>query len=238
MWHQSSLLCSGNMKTALRVQNPPSGTQMTTLGSVSSGIPSRFHLDNYGDVSAEVYELPDDPDGQVAVTVSLMNRYAVEDCRTVKVNDALTLACRFGRQLGLVCTRLDDLIAAIHLYVRRSCRFVHDEVVARWMSRFERRPIVEVLLRPTAMLHFRAGDCDDFAMLVASLLLAAGIPCTFAAVAADDRVPQDFSHVYVVAYANGRRVAVDASHGEYAGWEVENRFGKRAEWALGTGALQ
>ena len=31
---------------------------------------------------------------------------------------------------------------------------------------------------------------------------------------------------------SGTRVPVDASHGDYAGWECPNRYGRRIEWPL------
>jgi hypothetical protein len=71
-------------------------------------------------------------------------------------------------------------------------------------------------------------------MYVAALLAAAGIPCAFVTVAADPLDPAHFTHVYVAAYpAPGVRVAMDASHGDYAGWECPNRYGRRVEWPLG-----
>jgi hypothetical protein len=75
-------------------------------------------------------------------------------------------------------------------------------------------------------------------MYVAALCESAGIPCGFVTVAADPADPSQYSHVYAVAYPKdefGRRVRVpiDASHGEYAGWEVPDRFNKRKEWMIG-----
>ena len=74
------------------------------------------------------------------------------------------------------------------------------------------------------------GDCDDFSMYLAALLTANGIACSFITVAADGHAPDQYSHVYVVAYPDGERVACDASHGKYPGWEVPNAFGKIREW--------
>jgi hypothetical protein len=83
------------------------------------------------------------------------------------------------------------------------------------------------------------GDCDDFSMYLAGILTVYGIPTAFCTVAASNKAPDQYSHVYVVAYprnAQGSRgrVALDASHGEFAGWEVPNVFGKLKEWPVAT----
>ena len=167
----------------------------------------------------------DSSDEQVTETIALMRRYALEDYPSTPVRSALALACRmYG---------CGDTIAAIHRWVRSSCRFVHDDRTSAWLQPFDQRPIVEILLRPVEMLHFRRGDCDDFSMLAASMLLAAGVECNFVTVAAHPSTPEDFTHVYVAAAypATGRRIAVDASHGPQLGWEAPS-YGKRVEWPV------
>jgi len=75
------------------------------------------------------------------------------------------------------------------------------------------------------------GDCDDYSMLAASMLLAEGIPCAFVTVAADSRDPSQFSHVYVVSRRGGARIPIDASHGPSVGWETPE-FYRRSEWPV------
>lgn len=91
----------------------------------------------------------------------------------------------------------------------------------------------EVLIRPADILEMPApaGDCDDHAMLAASMLLSRGIEPELVTIAADPAAPQVYSHVYARARLAGERVAMDTSHGEHIGWEAP-AAGKRRTWRL------
>lgn len=186
-------------------------------------IPLFVNHPDLGYIRAEAVEVGDSSDEQVRATIALMKRYAIEDAGSLPVRSALGLACRlYG------CANVVD---AVYRWVRSSCRFVNDEQQSAFLQSYDKRPIVEILLRPVEMLHFRRGDCDDFSMLAASMLLAAGVDCAFVTVAAEPATPRDYSHVYVAAYPAGGRIAVDASHGPHLGWEVPS-IGRRDEWSV------
>ena len=192
-----------------------------------------------GWVLYNVRELSDDPDTQVAQTIDLMRQYATEDSQ----NPILTIDVYQAWQSG-------DPIADTWAYLaryggQRGMQFVRDEQTG---IPFEDapsrpggwRPLVEALIRPVdqCSLAQTQGDCDDFAMYAAAHLMARGVPCSFATLAAED--PYLYSHVYLVAYPTsgpwaGQRVAMDLSHGQYPGWEAPNRFGKFREWPLRSG---
>jgi hypothetical protein len=181
----------------------------------------------------------DNPDEQVSDTIEMMARYVREDCLSASVLQEAEIAAPPGT----------DLIEGIFQYVRRLIRFQSDERTAAPLESHLARiglgdyPVVEVLIRPRDMLSWRndtgqsqVGDCDDFAMLTAALLLAKGIDAHFVTVAADPRQPGTYSHVYVAAYIkDGSRVPLDTSHGEYAGWEVSDNVTRRTEWPIKTG---
>jgi hypothetical protein len=193
--------------------------------------PSFINHPSLGKVRYELTEVSDDPDTQVAQTIALMKRYALEDSsHPILINDASA------------AVQSMDPISDTFEYLRRNggrgMQFVRDEDIGSpfadgW------RPLVEALIRPAdqALLSSPQGDCDDFSMYGAAHLLARGVPCSFATVAASDSDPSAYSHVYLVAYPKsgpyaGQRVPLDLSHGPYPGWEVPNRFGKRAEWGV------
>jgi hypothetical protein len=171
-------------------------------------------------VDAEV--LPDDPDRQVARTIDVMRQLALEDARSALVRD---IARQFpAGERG--CAE------AAFWFVRGLVRFQRD---AQLVPDVPFAPdIIEVLIRPADLLAMDAprGDCDDFCMALASLLVARGIRCSFATVAADPRDPGRYSHVYVVAHLAGGDLALDASHGRRPGWEVRNAYGKRRLWRV------
>jgi hypothetical protein len=171
--------------------------------------------------------IPDDPDGQVAATIALMRRYALEDAISPEIQRAageIKQASGSGLPYAEACFRL----------VKGSLKFVEDSsLYSSVPSSSPNVQTVETLVRPRDMLRMgssgrgaRQGDCDDFSMLLASLLVAGDVPCSFVTVAADAESPDRFSHVYVAAYPDGKqsRIALDASHGSYPGWETEQRY--------------
>ena len=190
-------------------------------------------------LNLEARVVPDNPDEQVADTIALMSKYVREDAGTPEVMAAAMEAAPPG----------EDPLDGVFRYVKGLIRFQADETTAAPLqSRLAKLglgdyPVVEVLIRPRDMLTWRGdtgqgqvGDCDDFVMLTAALLLARGIDASFVTVAADPREPGQYSHVYVAAYPpGGGRVPLDTSHGEYAGWEVQDRVTRRTEWPIRAG---
>jgi hypothetical protein len=195
---------------------PPMGmVQHPALG------PVRYRLD----------EVSDDPDTQVAQVIGMMRNYAVADSASPEIiRDAYSIVNTYG-----------DPLSGIHRFLRERMGFVHDEETAEPLQSSVPLAIAEVLIRPRDLSTspVKIGDCDDYVMYGASMLHALNIPCSFVTVAADDREPNAYSHVYLAAYPTrgpyaGSRIPLDCSHGPYAGWEVANRLGKRAEWPLST----
>lgn len=94
----------------------------------------------------------------------------------------------------------------------------------------------EFLIEPPRLITMPRprGDCDDFTMLVCSLLACDGIPYQIETVAADPRVPGIYSHVFCSAIVDGQHLPLDASHGAYPGWEVPiERVTRRQIWPGG-----
>jgi predicted transglutaminase-like cysteine proteinase len=187
----------------------------------------------WGDVRYEAALVPDNPDEQVASVIGLMRSYVLEDYRTPAVATQAQQAARLD----------PDPVKAVFSHVKRQLSFVRDEVQAIAMQPYHSYPIVEVLVRPVDMAGMcgdgscrRMGDCDDYAMYAAALLMNLGVPVSFVTLAADSSDPTRYSHVYLAAYPHPGgervRVAVDVSHGDYVGWEAPNYYGKRTEWAV------
>lgn len=191
----------------------------------------------WGDVRYEVTAVSDDPDQQVAEVIGLMRGYVDADYRTPAVAEQARQAMARASGAGPV--------DAVFNHVRGQLRFVRDEISAMPIQSNYDIPIVEVLVRPVDMAAMceggscrRSGDCDDYAMYAAALLMNLGVDVSFVTLAADAVDPTRYSHVYLAAYPDGRggrRVAVDVSHGGYVGWEAADRYGKKAEWPVGSG---
>lgn len=168
-------------------------------------------------------QLPENGDEQTAFTVSLMGKLAAIDAGSDAVQSV-------SRQLA--AGNSIDYARNVYDFVRGTLRFKRDEELAQGIEGWG--PVVEVLVRPVDMLSMEPaeGDCDDFSMLVASLLLAGGIDCSFACVGADPLEPDRFSHVYVLAHPAKGDISIDASHGPYFGWEAPNNLGKFESWRV------
>ena len=98
-------------------------------------------------------------------------------------------------------------VLAVHQYVRDSIRYlrdVHDD---------------ETVQTPTQTLFMQAGDCDDQATLVATLLNTIGIPARFVAIGF---LPDTFQHVYAEAYIDGIGwQSVETTENVAVGWQPE-----------------
>lgn len=82
----------------------------------------------------------------------------------------------------------------IHAFVRDQIRYVRDT------------DNVELLHDPVTLLQIGAGDCDDKAILLASLLGSIGHPTRFIAVAFE---PGRYSHVWLQDYLAGHWVDLE-----------------------------
>lgn len=144
------------------------------------------------------------------------------------------------RALGLVPYAAQrDVACSIFHWVRGRVRFVEDE----WLM-YEQLGIEpdeldkELLLPPPTLLAMPVpmGDCDDFSLLIASMLAGAGIQPFFVTVAADPWDRLKFSHVYVCARLadEGAYLNLDAGNrltGVQPGWE-NDRITRKAIWTV------
>ena len=156
-----------------------------------------------------------DPETQVADTMPLIQRYASEDSQSDLVRQVA------GRYAAIMpqASRADIAFRATqdHLF------FQNDQQIANQNVPGFPDFVVEVLRRPQDVIllsHLEgrkvAGDCDDHSMFAAAVGAALGGEVKFITVAGDPSEPGVLSHIYVT--IDG--VPVDASHGDYAGWEA------------------
>lgn len=115
----------------------------------------------------------------VTDTLKLMAQLA----RQYKVNPVIR---QTSARIVQSCPEKDDLseAAALQSWVRANIRYVGDVLD------------VETIQTPDYTLQERYGDCDDQSLLLASCLLAIGIPAAYCAVGVDGG---PFSHVMPVA---------------------------------------
>lgn len=130
------------------------------------------------------------------VTLEIMRRLACAGGKDPVVREA---AIAIVKSAGVAAHDFAGELKAIFEHVRDRIRFTRDPLG------------VEALQAPRYTLKVAAGDCDDKATLLASLLAALGNPAQlkFRVIALDKANPRRFSHVYVVAKLGAREVAMD-----------------------------
>lgn len=185
------------------------------------------------------------PDSQVGQTLGLMGRRVAEDSSDPRFLSRVRREFDVRMYPGVSGTTPTpdeiSLCEQVWAHTKAGIKFQRDEVTGDGVGGYPSDEVVETIIRPVEMAKFMdagnaVGDCDDFSMYAACCLKSLGIPCAFATTAADARDPGQFSHVYVVAYPMTRsgmrmRMPIDASHGEYPGWETEG-LGRYREWPV------
>lgn len=178
------------------------------------------HLQN--GLRYEVIETSYDPAQQVAQTLPILRRYVSEDAETFRKNG-------FPDRLRAQYPNATNQEIAFR-EAKRRLRFATDQDTAA--SAFGPEGLsgsadwvpIEVLQRPVDVVSSSDtgspvdGDCDDFTMFVCAVSLALDprSRTEMVCVPADQSNPGVLSHIY----ASVDGVPVDASHGEYVGWEV------------------
>jgi hypothetical protein len=104
---------------------------------------------------------------------------------------------------------------AIYESVRRNLRFTRD-IRGK-----------ETLHSARELVRLRMGDCDDFTILMCSLLESIGLRTQIKTVANDERNPETFTHVFPEVFLGGKWVAVDAARRQPA-------FGKAPRFSFRT----
>lgn len=85
---------------------------------------------------------------------------------------------------------------------------------------------LQLLIAPDVLVRMRRmeGDCAIYTMMLAALLESLGLRWEICTAAVDRSQPLIFSHVWPrVVLSDGRRESLDASHGQYPGWQVPAR---------------
>ncbi len=190
-----------------------------------------YHPDFGSMVNYEFEQVPDDPDTQVRLAVQKVVGFILEDASSPIIQRNAALAAQGG-----------DPIQGVWDQVKPFIKFKQDADIAADLQTSDKRKwnVIESFIRPVdqAMLIQKMGqgveDCDGFVLYAACLLTALGVPCSLATVAAEPD-SRDFSHIYVVAYPQGKRIPMDTSHGPQPGWECPNIRIK--EWPVSISTL-
>jgi len=135
------------------------------------------------------------------------------------------------------------LVRCIYHWVKGHITFAEDEAIAHTLlgvsydSMNTPEGAIDLIIAPEVLVQMTnpVGDCDCFSTLLASILLALEFHAWFVSIKVDPSEPDRWSHVYVMTYLPDEEttVALDASHGNYLGWEKTNGVFERKEWYIG-----
>jgi hypothetical protein len=132
-----------------------------------------------------------------------------------------------------------DLASAIFYWVRGNVQFVEDETLMYEQLGVEPLHLdKELLIVPPVLLAMPVpmGDCDDYSLLVASMLLCAGMRPYFVTVAAEEDDVRKFSHIYVCVCLSdeGTHMCLDPGNRlpmVPPGWEA-SKVTRKAIWQI------
>lgn len=99
-------------------------------------------------------------------------------------------------------------VRSLHRFVRDAIRYVQDPVD------------IERIQSPDKTLEIGAGDCDDKAILLASLLESLGHPARFVAIGFE---PNVYSHVYVETKIGNDWIALETTEPVEVGWSPDEQ---------------
>lgn len=147
-------------------------------------------LDRSKNQTAVLHAIPDGPGGTMA-TLQIMRKLALDGKTYLPLR-------RLALSLVSYLPQKDFYgeVKALHKFVRDNVRYIKDVNG------------VETLHTVPVILQNMQGDCDDKAILLASMLETIGHPARFVA---GGRQPGKFSHVWVDARINNRWIGLETT---------------------------
>ncbi len=151
----------------------------------------------------------------IAQTVMTMQQLIDSGARNPEVRE---LAVDIVRQAGIRERDAAGEVRAVFNWVKHNFRFTKDPAGK------------ETLGTPHYLMRLKAGDCDDYVVMLGALLTSLGYPVKIVTIAADPHEPRRFSHVYMRVHVNGQWIGLDGTQPHSVpGWEPP-RFFRRKEW--------
>ena len=115
-------------------------------------------------------------------------------------------------------------------WAKHQLKFVHHSaLILVWLNE---RDQLQLLIEPSVLVRMRQmrGDCAIYTMLICAFLDCFHVPWEIVTLAVNPSQPTIFGHVFPrVVLPDGRRVALDASHGKYPGWQVPRNHTFRSQ---------
>lgn len=126
----------------------------------------------------------------------------------------------------------DEKIIAVYNWAVQNVSYVNDPYFNELIHR------VDALIKQYDKEGYIAGDCDDFTILICSLLFSVGVPCRARMIKTYSPVSSQYNwaHIYPMAMMeNGQWVALDATEKQRPmGWEPPEgqKVSLRKDWTF------
>ena len=162
-------------------------------------------------------------DAGVEQTIDLIKRLVDDGVKDPVVNRTAIDALR---ALNTPSFDRDAKLRALYAFVQWPNFLYVEDPVGPFGPKETVRPVRD-------LLQLRAGDCDDFTVLLAALAGTIGIATRAVTIAADPRAPKEFSHIYPEAeVAPGRWVPLDAARPGASYGVAPPQFFRKRIWNL------
>jgi hypothetical protein len=182
-----------------------------------------------------------DPDTATAQTIRIMCGHVKNAARDLVVigmaRDARERFARIGNGQSVQAVMpmplsAEEIAHACWWWPKLYVKFVlHDFIIRERLGEVGH---LQGLISPEVLVRMEKpeGDCAIFSECIAAFLSVLGVGYEWVTVAVNPREPEIFSHVYLYAILpDGARLPLDASHGDYPGWQVPSaHVSRRQVW--------
>jgi hypothetical protein len=173
-----------------------------------------MNLETRAPMQALSMEIPEGDPG-TAATIEQMRRLIDHGMKDPVVHE---LAAEIIKAAGVRAFDFLGEARAVYNWVRANIRFTRD-VRGK-----------ETLHAAREIIRLGIGDCDDFTILICSLMSTVGAKCSIITISSDPRIPETFSHVYPEVSVNGRWVTMDAARRDPAFGKAPARYYRKRRW--------
>ena len=160
----------------------------------------------------------------IKVIKELCQQYKDSVCINQAVNDATVKLSNNASDR--------EIVRAVYYWVKSRIHFLTDEENETRIFQNPLHPFgSEILVCPDVLLKTGYGDCDDFTLLLDSMLSNLGFVTKLVTIAADHSDPNKFSHIFMKAFLLDELcwIYLDASHGPLPGWRTKDHY-RIKEW--------
>lgn len=151
-------------------------------------------------VNSTIVDIPDG-DAGIMETLEYMRKLARDGSVTPEIRETAISVCAHLPNKDYI-----GECDAIRTFVSSNIRYVRDV------------EDVETIQTPSCTLRIRAGDCDDHAILLSSLLISIGFVCRLVAL----DFGNGFQHVIAQALVDGEFISCETTEEVCLGWIPEN----------------